>query len=82
MEKKEYVDNVLEAVKKLDYLVGMLEKLPEDSGISVAEGKRDRWIGFIQGALWSMNLGEIDQFREDIREGRAVEALEEFFNER
>ena len=29
---------------------------------------------------YNMDLGDIDQFREDVREGKAVEALENFFN--
>ena len=82
MNKEEYVSLVKANVEKLIYMSEMLDNLPEDSGISIKEGKRDRWVGFIQGALWAMNLGEIDKFREDVREGRAVEALEEFFNER
>lgn len=37
----------------------------------VAEGKLEkanRWLGFIQGALWSLGRGSVDAFREDNRD--------------
>jgi hypothetical protein len=58
--------------EKIEYLKWMLENLPQESEISLNDGKRDRWIGFIQGVLWCLNINNIDELRNETRSGNAV----------
>jgi hypothetical protein len=53
-------------VKDLDHLEWMTEQIPK----FLAEGRKEkanRWLGFIQGSLWSKNIYTIDQMKEHNR---------------
>jgi len=54
---------------KIQYLKWMIDNLPEEPD------KRNRWIGFIQGALWSLNLVDINELRDETRKGNALENI-------
>lgn len=36
-------------------------------GLAGVPGKSDRWIGFVQGALWLAGYGSIEEFKDDNR---------------
>jgi len=38
-----------------------------ENWIEESQGKADRWIGFVQGALWLAGFGTIDEFKNDNR---------------
>jgi len=65
---------------KFNYLKDMMLVFPEESGISIAEGKHDRWLGFVQGALWAMDLETINTFRDSVRNGEGFADLKEIFD--
>lgn len=46
------------------HILYMLKKIPNLD----THGKQNRWIGFVQGWLWSNGIRNIDEMREDIRE--------------
>jgi hypothetical protein len=53
-----------EAVKFLPrHKIG--EPVPDPKEIQAAMEKAMRWLGFIQGVLWSTGVRTIDQMRED-----------------
>ncbi len=58
----------------------MLENWPLEEGVMLNDGKFDRWLGFVQGALWAMDIKDIDTFRDDTRQGinNAFEKLKEY----
>lgn len=59
----------------------MLENFPIEYDIPVSMGKHDRWLGFVQGALWAMDIKDIDTFRKDVTDGQAFERLCEYLSE-
>lgn len=46
--------------EKKEHLKWMLDNLPKEYT------KRSRWIGFIQGTLWSYDIRTIDEMRYDV----------------
>lgn len=49
------------------HIAWMCSQIPDffDQG---KKEKADRWLGFVQGAVWALGLRTIDQMREDNRE--------------
>lgn len=39
----------------------------EDGGPAKRDQKLNRWLGFVQGALWAHGMATIDQLRDDTR---------------
>jgi len=55
-----------ERLDALAHVAWMCDQIP----VFLAESKSDkvqRWLGFIQGALWSFGVRTIDQMRDDNR---------------
>lgn len=45
------------------HLIWMLDEIPKIED----EGKRNRWLGFIQGYFWTLGVFTIDELREHSR---------------
>jgi len=60
--------------EKLKYLHWMMDNLPYRT-IPLSDGKHDRWVGFIQGVLWSLDIKSIDELRSETRENKHLEAI-------
>jgi predicted DCC family thiol-disulfide oxidoreductase YuxK len=45
-------------LQQLEYALSMFDRLPDDTN------KMNRWLGFIQGVMWSNNVATIDQMRD------------------
>ena len=56
------------------HVLYMLKQIPDLGD----PGKQNRWIGFVQGWMWSVGLRNIDEMREDIRQvmNRSAEFVE------
>ncbi len=55
--------SVIELQERSKHLAWMLEEIPK---IEDAE-KRARWIGFVQGHMWTLGVFTIDEMREHTR---------------
>lgn len=56
--------------EKLQHVAWMCQEI---SSRKLAPGKEDRWLGFVQGCMWSWGYLTIDQMREQVR--LALEAV-------
>jgi hypothetical protein len=50
------------------FMIGEMEKMPDGD-------KLDRWMGFIQGVLWSLDIHTLDQLRSDTRSALIEDAM-------
>lgn len=66
---------------KIQYLNWMVNHLPKDNNnFSLEDGKRDRWIGFIQGVLWCYELTTIEELRKETKRGNAIDHMKTIIN--
>ena len=54
--------------QQLEHLAYMAEEIRRrvDSK-STTSGQPDRWLGFVQGVLWSLGLVDIDSLKQDVK---------------
>lgn len=57
--------------ESIEHLKWMIENIPEE------KGKRNRWLGFIQGVLWCIGEKSIDELRKEVRENKALSMAKE-----
>jgi len=50
-----------QAFGHLRWMCGQIKQFAEEGRLD----KCNRWLGFVQGALWALGRGTIDRFRED-----------------
>ena len=51
--------------EKLSHILRMLEKMPD----FLSEGRREkvmRWLGFIQGSLWAMDMQSVHDLKREV----------------
>jgi len=63
--KASIVDQV-EPSKDIEHLLWMTNELCDFAAAGKAE-KANRWLGFVQGAMWQMKIRTIDEMRADVR---------------
>ena len=65
MSPEEIAEN-RRSITELEHLLYMAEKMTAKDCV-FSPDKTNRWLGFIQGVLWTRNLFTIDQMREHNR---------------
>ena len=55
-----------EKLRHLRWMLSVIPNLPSD-------GKIDRWLGFVQGAMFELRLYSIDELREQVTEAKGGE---------
>jgi hypothetical protein len=59
--------------EQLKHVLWMLEEIPKMYDQSIDDrydGKIHRWLGFVQGWMWSVGLMSINELRESVKKAR------------